>query len=75
MPPEGRSRGIVKQILQYSTLGIEMGLSVAIGVGIGYYMDRWLGTEPWFFILFLFFGIAAGFRNLYRALKRMQREE
>ncbi|RLA79685.1 MAG: hypothetical protein DRG36_04460 [Deltaproteobacteria bacterium] len=52
-----------------------MGLAVAVGVGIGYYLDRWLGTEPWFLIVFLFFGIAAGFRNLFRALRRMEKEE
>ncbi|RLB06962.1 MAG: hypothetical protein DRG50_04210 [Deltaproteobacteria bacterium] len=51
-----------------------MGLAVAVGVGIGYYLDKWLGTRPWFLIIFLFFGIVAGFRSLYRALKRMERE-
>ena len=64
-----------RSLLYYSTLGLEMGLSVAGGVGIGYYLDKWLGTQPWLLILFLFFGIAAGFRNLYRALKRMEREQ
>ncbi len=64
-----------RNLLYYSTLGLEMGLSVAVGVGIGYYLDKWLGTQPWLLILFLFFGIAAGFRNLYRALKRMEREQ
>ncbi|UCC66887.1 MAG: AtpZ/AtpI family protein [Deltaproteobacteria bacterium] len=52
-----------------------MGLAVAVGVGIGYYLDKWLGTEPWFLIIFLFFGIVAGFRSLYRALKRLERED
>ena len=28
-------------------------------------VDKWLGTAPWFFFIFLFFGIAAGFRNIY----------
>jgi len=65
----------LRNLLYYSTLGLEMGLSVAVGVGIGYYLDKWLGTQPWLLILFLFFGIAAGFRNLYRALKRMEREQ
>ena len=68
-----RGKGF-KKALFYSTLGLEMGLAVAIGVGIGSYLDKRLGTAPWFLILFLFFGTAAGFRNLYRALKRMERE-
>ena len=33
--------------LNASSVGIEMGLSVGIGLLIGYYMDQWLGTQPW----------------------------
>jgi ATP synthase protein I len=71
---EGKKE-VIKQIAYYSTLGLEMGLAVAVGVGIGYYLDKWLGTTPWLLILFLFFGIVAGFRSLYRALKRLERED
>lgn len=66
---------LIQQIASYSTLGLEMGLSVALGVGIGYYLDKWLNTEPWLLIVFLFLGVIAGFRSLYRALKRLQKEE
>jgi ATP synthase protein I len=66
---------LIKQIASYSTLGLEMGLSVAVGAVIGYYIDKWLKTEPWFLIVFLLFGVVAGFRSLYRALKRLQKEE
>lgn len=66
---------LIKQIAAYSTLGLEMGLSVAVGAGIGYYLDKWLKTEPWFLIIFLVFGVVAGFRSLYRALKRLQQED
>lgn len=76
MTPLGEDRGkLIKQIASYSTLGLEMGLSVAVGAGIGYYLDRWLKTEPWFLLIFLFFGAVAGFRSLYRALKRLERED
>jgi ATP synthase protein I len=66
---------LIQQIASYSTLGLEMGLSVALGVGIGYYLDKWLNTEPWLLIVFLLLGVIAGFRSLYRALKRLQKEE
>jgi ATP synthase protein I len=64
-----------KQIASYSTLGLEMGLSVAVGVAIGYYLDKWLKTDPWFLLIFIFLGAVAGFRSLYRALKRLERED
>ena len=75
MAPLGDDKGrLIKQIAMYSTLGLEMGLSVAVGVGIGYYLDKWLKTEPWFLIIFLLFGVVAGFRSLYRAAKRLQKD-
>lgn len=75
MTPLGEDRGkILRQIASYSTLGLEMGLSVAVGAIIGYYLDKWLHTDPWLLIVFLIFGVIAGFRSLYRALKRLERE-
>lgn len=76
MTPLGDDKGkLLRQIASYSTLGLEMGLSVAVGAGIGYYLDKWLKTEPWLLIIFLVFGVIAGFRSLYRALKRLQKED
>ncbi len=73
--PLGDNKGkIFRQIASYSTLGLEMGLSVAVGAIIGYYLDKWLHTEPWLLIIFLLFGVGAGFRSLYRALKRLQKD-
>lgn len=48
-----------------SSMGISVVAAVAIGVWMGLSLDRWLGTAPWFFYIFLFFGIVAGFRNIY----------
>lgn len=50
-----------------------------IGLAMGYYLDRWLGTSPWMTLIFLGFGITSGFRNVYiltdRELKRQQKED
>jgi ATP synthase protein I len=76
LTPLGEDKGkLIRQIASYSTLGLEMGLSVAVGAVIGYYIDKWLNTEPWFLIVFFIFGAAAGFRSLYRVLKRLQKED
>lgn len=47
-------------------LGVDMVAGVAIGSGIGYVLDGWLGTKPWMLIVFFFFGSAAGMLNVYR---------
>lgn len=48
---------------------------------MGYYLDRWFvgkgyNTSPWLTLIFLGFGIAAGFRNVYllteKELRRQQ---
>jgi len=53
-----------------STVGMTMAFSIALGALMGFYMDKWLGTKPWLFFLFLGFGIAAAFRNLYILYKK-----
>ncbi len=60
-------RAFFRELGRYSALGFEMAISVVIGLGIGYYLDRWLGTSPWLTLLWLGFGFAAGVRSLYRA--------
>ncbi len=72
-------RQLYKSLGFLSSLGISMVAATIIGLAFGYYLDRWLGTSPWLTLLFLGFGIAAGFRNLFvlsnRELKRQQRED
>ena len=53
-----------------STLGLSMALAIALGALLGYYLDEWLGTSPWMLLVFVGFGIAAAFRNLYILYKK-----
>ncbi len=59
-----------RQLAGLSSLGITFGASIAIGAFIGIVLDRWLETSPWLTILFFLFGVAAGFFNLLKDLKR-----
>ena len=58
-------RELLQTLGTLSTVGISVVIAIAIGVFIGLKLDKWLGTDPWFFFIFLFFGIVAGFRNIY----------
>ncbi|MEE8246545.1 MAG: AtpZ/AtpI family protein [Alphaproteobacteria bacterium] len=51
-------------------VAIEMAAAVAVAVGIGWFLDGWLGTRPWLMIVFLAFGFAAGVLNAYRVASR-----
>ena len=57
---------VLRQLARLSTIGIALVAATAIGLLIGYGLDRWLGTGPWLTMLFTLFGIAAGFLNLFR---------
>jgi len=58
---------------ELSTIGLALVVATVIGLAGGYYLDRWLGTSPWLTLIGLLFGIAAGFVNLFRAVKRAEK--
>ena len=72
-------KAFFRELGKYSALGLEMALSVVIGMAIGYYLDRWLGTGPWLMVVWIGLGFAAGVRSLDRAAVRsgkdLEREE
>lgn len=49
-------------------IGVEIVAALIVGVAIGYFLDRWLGTKPWFLLLFFVLGAAAGFMNVFRVV-------
>jgi len=64
---------LMKMISVFGTIGITISACVFIGLGIGYYLDHKIfndKTSPWFTLIFLGFGIIAGFKNLYQLSKR-----
>ncbi|OGB98162.1 MAG: F0F1 ATP synthase assembly protein I [candidate division NC10 bacterium RIFCSPLOWO2_12_FULL_66_18] len=57
---------VLRQLARLSTIGVSLVAATAIGLAIGYGLDRVLGTRPWLTLMFTLFGIAAGFLNLFR---------
>ena len=62
---DNEKKNLFRALGLVSSMGISVVVAIAIGVWLGLTVDKWLGTGPWFFYIFLFFGIAAGFRNIY----------
>lgn len=50
-------------------VGVELVAALAVGVGIGLLLDRWLGTAPWLLLLFFVLGSAAGILNVFRLVQ------
>ena len=56
-------------------LGTELVAAVVVGTIIGFILDTWFDTKPWFIILFFFLGSIAGILNVIKVAKRMQQKD
>lgn len=60
---------------QFMGLGLQFVLSLLLFLYLGQWVDRKLGTAPWFLILGVFIGASAAFYSMYHALKAEERRE
>jgi F0F1-type ATP synthase assembly protein I len=56
------------------TVGIEVVLSVVVGLFGGQWLDKKFDTAPWLTVVGLLYGLAAAGRAIYRALRQSKRE-
>ena len=75
MEEDKNKKRFYRQFARYSAIGLEMGLSVAIGLAMGYYLDRYFQTKPWLTMIFLILGVVAGFRRLASLAKEIDKGE
>ncbi len=55
-----------------STVGINLVISTFIGLAMGWLLDnKVFNTSPWFTIIFLILGIAAGFKYLFKIVSKI----
>lgn len=73
-----RNRGQFREArawLDVSIIGIQFPIAMALGFFWGRWLDGVFGTGRWLTLIFSFFGIAAGFINLFRITMEATREE
>lgn len=66
---EGKGKGYVEYTM-LAMVGTQLVVSIFIGFGIGLWLDGQIGTSPLFLLIFTFLGVAAGFYNVYKLLKK-----
>ncbi len=72
-PPDNRARG--SAMAQGFKIAVELIVGVAFGGFLGWGLDRYFETSgPWFLIVFVVLGFAAGMLNVIRTAQRMQAE-
>ena len=55
-------------------ISTELVAALVVGVGIGLLVDNLLGTKPFGLIIFFILGGFAGFLNVYRVMRRIEKQ-
>ena len=56
-------------------ISTELLAALIVGVGIGLIVDNYLGSKPFGLIIFFIFGAFAGFLNIYRVMRRIEKQK
>ena len=59
--------------VEFAGAGIQFTVILVLAAFAGIWVDKQLGTSPWFLIVLVFAGAAAGFYSLYHKLMKGQR--
>ena len=66
MKNENNNKDALKNLVLISQVGISIVTPILLGVYIGQFVDRRIGTNGFFAILFIIIGAAAGFLNIFK---------
>ncbi len=78
---EERDKEFWRNLYQLAAMGINLVAATFIGLFMGWAIDNWLTprlnwhTSPWFTMVFLLFGIIAGFKNMFQMAKKTNIEK
>ena len=71
-PPRTPGQKRTKDFASLPALALELPFTlvgaIAVGVTIGYFLDRWLHTKPWLTLIFGALGFFGGVREILRRL-------
>ena len=72
MPEDDKQEINRKSGLAYAA-AFSLFAAVIAGLGVGWLLDRWLGTRPWLLVTGLILGAAAGFYELITLVRSFPR--
>ena len=70
MPAEDKEKKGRVGWAAYSTVGLMFPASIAVGLAMGYFLDKLFHTSPILTIVFTLYGVAAGFVNLFKVTQK-----
>lgn len=76
--PQRVQKGSIQESLgeasPYLGLGMQLGLTMAFFVGVGYVLDRWLDTSPWLLTGGAVLGMVALFVQIFRVVTELNKQ-
>ncbi len=69
-----KKKDIFTKFLYLSTLGLEMGISIGVGVYGGIWLDKKFETSPYLTIFGILVGFGAAIKSFLRILKKLDKE-
>ncbi len=70
-PSRPPRRGKYQKLAELSSLGLVLPSSIAVGLLLGWLLDKLFGTHPWLLGIFTLLGVASGLMTLVRELKKI----
>ncbi len=67
-----KEKNLWKTFMEASTAPLNLVVATFVGLAIGYGLDSIFGTSPYLTVIFLILGIIAGFRELFRFVRRQE---
>jgi len=65
--------GVVRELAPYLGIGTGLAVPVLLGVLGGYWLDRHLGTPPWFLLLGGVLGLGLALYQFFKTVSGMQK--
>ena len=65
----------MKNLVLITQLAITMSVPIILGLLLGNYIDKWVGTKWIFSIILLIMGVASGFINSYKLIMSLNSTE
>lgn len=66
--PPGPKSGPPPSLGEYAGAGLQLAMSIVAFMFLGVWLDKTLGSSPWFVLICVFLGAGAGFYSIYRKL-------
>ena len=64
-----------RKLAVVSSLALMLPSSIAVGLFLGYWLDKWLNTKPWMLMIFTLLGVASGLIGLIRGVSKYNKED